>query len=217
MENENNTNKNSNSTMIWIVIGILVVAAIVVVLVTTGSQTSPRPEPEIINDNLSEVTDPTQTDQNIIGDLPEETMTDEGYRLFEGTNLIRNGIVVNDDGEPVNNADRAGRDNAPMRTGIINHEDLPSEFRRLFITRDEGFSPEVFRVQAGQVVALALVSNDDLTHSIVFDDPSLRAIVLNVGPEQTRAMVFNAPNEPGEYTFKSGVPRRDNAGVMIVE
>lgn len=217
MENETNIKKNSNSTLVWIIIAILVIAAVVVTVITTKQIKPSRTGETGLENGAVELSDPNGMGEIISEGLPIENISDEGFRLFEGTNLIKNGIVVNDDGESVNTADRAGRDNAPMRTGIINHEDLPNQFRKIFITKDEGFSPEVFRVSPGQVIALALVSNDDLTHSIVFDDPNLRAIVLNVGPGQARAVVFNAPSEPGEYMFKSGVPRRDNTGMMIVE
>jgi hypothetical protein len=212
MENEMNSNKNSNSTLVWIIIGILVVAAIVITVIITNN--SKRPSGLINEVEDTKISDPIFIDDE---GSSTERETNEAYTLFAGTSLIKNGLVINNNGELVDNAARPGRENAPKITGIIDHEELPNEFRQLFISKEEGFSPEKFKVASGQVVALALISKDDLTHSIVFDDLSLSAIVLNVGPGQARAIVFNAPSEAGEYVFRSAVPRRDNQGVMIVE
>ena len=83
----------------------------------------------------------------------------------------------------------------------------------------EGFKPSTFEVKAGQLVTMSLTSVDKMTHVLLFDDPSLAAVAIGVGPDETRAITFNAP-KAGEYAFHCDVPghaARGEKGVMIVK
>jgi len=66
---------------------------------------------------------------------------------------------------------------------------------------------------------LALSSVDNITHVLLFDDPVLAGVAIGVGPNETRAITFNAP-KAGEYGFHCDVPghtARGESGKMIVK
>ena len=81
-----------------------------------------------------------------------------------------------------------------------------------------GFLPDNFTVKAGQVVIL-VVKGVDATHVFKFSDPSLKGIAIGVAKGESRGIVFNAPDKPGNYTFYCDVPghqARGERGVMHV-
>jgi len=60
---------------------------------------------------------------------------------------------------------------------------------------------------------------DEYSHMISFEDPALAAVAILVGPGQTKAITFNAPAEPGTYTFFCASPghrEKGEVGQMIV-
>jgi len=67
---------------------------------------------------------------------------------------------------------------------------------------------------------VAVSSTDGYTHVFMFDDPSLSAVAVGVGPKETRAITFNAPAKAGTYSFHCDVPghtARGEVGAMIVK
>ncbi len=220
MENEKNTNKNSSSIMVWIIIGILVVAAIVVVIVTTSTTTTTT-DPLVSPDTPVEIGDPNYNNEMIVGEINDEDVdrNDIEIKEIEGANRIINNVVLTDDGRPTRNDVEPFSELAPKESRPLIKEELGDDVIILDISSN-GFMPNEFTVNAGDAITVALSSVDQWSHSIKFDDPNLRAIVVTASPFQTRAIRFNAPIEPGEYTFRCNVPghaRRGEVGVMIVQ
>jgi len=75
-----------------------------------------------------------------------------------------------------------------------------------------GFSPSRFEVNAGAEVTVALTSGDNYTHTLVFYDLVLENVAIGVGPHETRAISFYAPDAPGEYVFSCTVPGHAASG-----
>ena len=81
-----------------------------------------------------------------------------------------------------------------------------------------GFSPNSFTVSAGAPVTISITSGDQYSHVFAFEDASLSAVAVGVGPGETRAITFNAPKTAGAYKFYSNIPGQSGeAGVMTVK
>jgi plastocyanin len=83
----------------------------------------------------------------------------------------------------------------------------------------DGFSPESFTVSSGQAITVALTGVGESSHIMAFEDSVLSSVFINTRPGETRAVTFNAPSEPGEYTFFCDFPGHRSAeeGIMVVE
>jgi Copper binding proteins, plastocyanin/azurin family. len=128
------------------------------------------------------------------------------------------GQVVTPTGQPTDNSATPGMGNAPTQSAPISKDQIPSGAIKMEITTQSGFKPNSFTVKAGSAVIFALTSGDDQTHVLRFDDPSLNAVAIGIGPQMTRLITFNAPQKPGEYTFHDDVPGHQNlTGKMIVQ
>jgi len=128
--------------------------------------------------------------------------------------------VVTWEGQPTDNSVAPIDDNAPKPTLPIEKSQVAAEAIKLNISKANGFTPKRFTVSAGEPTTVALTAADASTHMLKFDDPSLNAVALLVGPGETKAITFNAPTTPGEYTFRCDVPGHAEAGevgVMVVE
>lgn len=106
---------------------------------------------------------------------------------------------------------------APKST-VIKQEDLPAEVLNLKIGNNK-ISPDSFTVKAGDLISLAVTSDDNQVHVFGFYDGAVGAIAMGVSEGQTKVMNFNAP-APGEYEFGCGVPQHranGETGKMIVK
>jgi len=202
-----------NKKTTWLIIGLVVVVIIIAIIASSGKQQTGTNKSSEAN---VPVASPEALSKEAIA-TPEEVQ--QAQPVIEGSSKVIDNVVVTPTGKPVKNDALAGTAEAPQRTDISNPDVLPPEAIKLTVS-NQGFNPAQFEVKAGQVVTLGLFTTDGV-HTIVFDDPSLQAIRLNVNPEVGRAITFNAPTEAGEYSFYCDVPghREDNGetGVMVVK
>ncbi|MFH0712849.1 MAG: cupredoxin domain-containing protein [Candidatus Jorgensenbacteria bacterium] len=128
------------------------------------------------------------------------------------------GQVVTPEGEPVQLDVLPGTPEAPQQSNPISEESVPEEAVKIRISAG-GIDPASFTVGAGSVVIFSISSVDEQTHVFKFKDPDLQAVAVGVGPGETRAITFNAP-EAGDYEFFCDVPGhggRGEVGVMTVK
>jgi len=186
---------------------------IIVVATSTGTkQQSTTSAPEETNVQVA----PTDLDTETPIATPEEVQ--QAQPVIEGSSKVIDNVVVTPTGKPVKNDAVPGSPEAPQETPPIAPEALPAGTIKLDVSA-EGFNPVQFEVKAGQVVTLALSSVDNITHVLLFDDPVLAGVAIGVGPNETRAITFNAP-KAGEYGFHCDVPghtARGESGKMIVK
>ena len=126
--------------------------------------------------------------------------------------------VVTPEGEPVQLDVLPATPSAPQQSNPISEEVLPEETIKIRISA-EGISPDSFTVESGAVVIISVSSVDEQTHVFKFKDPALQAVAIGVGPGETRAITFNAP-EVGNYEFFCDVPGhggRGEVGAMTVK
>ena len=204
----------NNKKTLWIIIGLAILALIIIVVATsTGTkQQSTTSAPEETNVQVA----PTDLDTETPIATPEEVQ--QAQPVIEGSSKVIDNVVVTPTGKPVKNDAVPGSPEAPQETPPIAPEALPAGTIKLDVSA-EGFNPAQFEVKAGQVVTLALSSVDNITHVLLFDDPVLAGVAIGVGPNETRAITFNAP-KAGEYGFHCDVPghtARGESGKMIVK
>lgn len=147
---------------------------------------------------------------------PEQVAT--AQPVVEGSSKVVDNVVVTPEGKPVKTDVQPGSPEAPQQTAPVAVEQLPSNTIKLGASA-EGFKPSTFEVKPGQLTTLSLTSTDGITHVFMFDDPALSAVAIGVGPNETRAITFNAP-KAGEYAFRCDVPghaARGEVGKMIVK
>ncbi len=133
-----------------------------------------------------------------------------------GASLItKDGKVVNEKGQVVQNNASPMTDLAPKLSQPVNEEDLlPGTIK--IIVDENGFTPNTFTVSAGEPVTLSL-SARNVSARLVFENSDLSALEIPVRPGYTFAKTFNAPS-PGEYVFFQDMPGKYNQkGRMIVE
>lgn len=107
----------------------------------------------------------------------------------------------------------------PMQSWPLEEIEIPEEAIKIGVTA-EGFSPSSFEVKKGKEIVLAVTSQDRWVHIFKFKDSSLDRVAVGVMPDETRAITFYAPSEPGEYPFFCDVPGHEyhgEKGVMIVK
>lgn len=107
----------------------------------------------------------------------------------------------------------------PYQSSPITEKDVPSTAIKITVSV-EGFSPNAFTVTPKQKVTLAITSGDEQTHVFKFSDESLSDVAVGLGPKETRAIEFFAPEKSGSYEFYCDVPGhkgRGETGVMTVK
>ncbi len=183
----------ANKNILWIVIGVLAVLVIIYFAATT--------------------------DFSKVSNNGAEGNREVGQVLAPGTSPVSTkGQVLGANGEVAQNNAEWGTAGAPKQSNPLSVKDLPKNSVTLNVSA-AGFVPNSFTVKAGQAVVLA-VSSKDATHLFHFSDPSLKAVAIGIGPNETRAITFNAPQQKGQYAFNCDVPGhagRGETGVMIVE
>lgn len=189
--------ENIKSFYVWIVVGVIA-AAVVIYLIVTGGIKLP-----------------------VVDEKPQGIQTPEGIVAVPGTSPVtEEDVVVTPQGAPVKNDAVPGTQEAPQQSEpIVDKSQVPASAVKLDVSAG-GFSPSEFKVKAGRAVTLSVSSVDTQTHVFAFKDASLQAVAIGVGPGETRAITFNAPDVKGEYAFFCNVPgheARGEAGKMIVE
>lgn len=186
-----------NKNVLWIVIGVVAAVAVVYLVATT---------------DLSKVA------QNNGGS--EENAGQVGEVLVPGTSAVSDdGQVLAANGQTAKNDAEWGTGAAPRQSDPIDANSLPKDTIVINVTAGN-FSPNNFRVNAGEAVVLSLTSKDNFSHGLSFVDSSLQAIAIGVLPSETRAITFNAPKQKGQYEFFDSTPghrERGEVGTMIVE
>ncbi len=104
----------------------------------------------------------------------------------------------------------------PPQSPVSTEDQVPEGAIKIYGT-EFGFEPFEFTVRAGEEVTLALVSQVDVPTILTFYEATMPAISIGCGPRETRWITFNAPDQPGEYTFKNdAIGRNNQTGRMIV-
>lgn len=184
-----------NRKVVWWIVGGAILGAVVIYLAVTGG-VSFTPTPSY-----------------------EGATTDQGTVVAPGTSAISDsGQVVTPEGAPVRQDVEPGSPDAPQQSAPISEAEIPPNAVDLKVSA-AGFAPSTFTVKAGTPVVISITSTDQ-THVFKFDDPSLSAVAVGVGPNETRVIPFNAPTVKGEYKFHCDVPghpARGEVGTMIVQ
>lgn len=212
---------------IIIAIGLVVIIAAIVVLLSNKMKTgqnqtnNPVTNQEEQNNEVVDASTPINSEE-IKEDLkPVEIPNVEGAKvLVEGANAITpDNKVITETGKVTENVALPMSENAPKQTGFLEREELSKGVVQVEVGKNK-FTPSQFSTKAGAPTTFSLTGVDDFSHVIAFDDPSLTAIAILVGPGQTKAITFNAPTTPGNYTFYCASPdhaTRGEKGVMIVK
>ncbi|MFA7119511.1 MAG: cupredoxin domain-containing protein [Sphaerochaetaceae bacterium] len=131
-----------------------------------------------------------------------------------GTSPIKDGVVINDLSQSADNSAPEYSAEAPKLSKNIPQEQLPQDGIQINISRD-GFSPNEFKVKAGEPVIIKISAVDQWAHILVFEDKDLQGLTMGLYGGENRVMAFNAPNETGEYFFRNDI--FGSQGKMIVE
>jgi plastocyanin len=148
------------------------------------------------------------------------TVTSAGVVAATGTSAVASsGIVVAPSGAAAQNNVTPGAPTAPQESSpVASVSAIPSAAVKLTVSVSGGFTPNAFTVSAGAPVTISVTSGDAYSHVFAFEDASLSAVAVGVGPSETRAITFNAPKTAGAYKFYSNIPGQSGeAGVMTVK
>ncbi|MDO8557492.1 MAG: cupredoxin domain-containing protein [Candidatus Jorgensenbacteria bacterium] len=189
-----------NNSKAWIVIGVVGAIAIIYFAVWGSNSKSP-----------------TTPNNGTVSGTQTATKNTLLVPLVPGASPVsETGKVVTQNGAPVKLNAVPGTQEAPQQSNSISEKQLPSKAIKLSVSTG-GFLPATFSVSAGNVITLAISSTDEKTHVFKFDDPSLSAVAMGIGPNETRAITFNAPAR-GTYTFHCDVPNHGSErGTMVVQ
>ncbi len=192
---------NKKQIYAWIVVGIIVALIVIYFAVRGGGLSS-----------LTGGAPSTQT---------SGTQTASGTVAAPGTSPVNSsGEVLAPSGKTADNTAVPGSEAAPSQSAPIAAANIPASAIKLDVSTAGGFVPSTFTVKAGAAVTLSLTATDDQTHVFRFDDSSLQAVAIGIGPGMTRVITFNAPTTAGSYSFHDDVPGHTAAGVvgkMIVQ
>jgi plastocyanin len=211
--------------MQFILAAVLLVIIIAVIVVLAGKKnSSPATQNQPTTQEQATGTEPVadaSTPVNTEELKPVEIPNIEGAKVvIEGANAITpDNKVVTETGKVTENVVLPMAPTAPKQTGFLDKTELPKGVVNVSVGNNK-FSPAEFSTRAGAPTTFSLTGVDDFSHVIAFDDASLSAIAILVGPGQTKAITFNAPTTPGTYTFSCASPdhaSRGERGKMIVK
>jgi plastocyanin len=221
METQENVNVGAKKPkkLMFILAAALIVIVIVLIAVLAGkkntTQTNNNPEAntagnqEAVNTSTPEASTPSNT-----ASLQEANIANlEGAKVVvPGANPITtDNKVVTATGQITENNAQPMTDTAPKQTGFLNKEEISKDVAGISVGNNK-FSPASFSTKVGAPTTFTLTGVDSYSHVIAFDDQSLSAIAILVGPGQTKAITFNAPTTAGEYTFRCASPGHAEAG-----
>jgi len=225
---------NAKNKRIFVLLGVLVLMIIIVIILAAQSKksTSRTGAGQAVNTNQSAN---SSTTANAAVSVKSADLTPAP--IATGTNLTKEGatnlktakvvvpganpissdnVVLTPTGEETNNSVRSIASSAPKQTGFLDKATLPKTLAQTTIANN-AFTPNTITTQAGAPTSFALTSGDNSVHVLNFDDPSLAAIVILVGPGQTKAITFNAPKTAGSYTFHDSTPGATATGTLVVK
>jgi len=231
MENTEKT-KKPNKGLTMALIGVILVIAIIVIAVAlnkNGNNNLPNDlnnqenQPQT-SENVEGEDGPTNaaTDVNSTGDLVEVQVPNAGTAkvVVPGANPITSdNIVVTEKGTAAQSDAQVMSENAPRQTGFLNRDELGEAVVKLNVGNNS-ISPSTFTTSVGAPTTFSITGVDSFSHVIAFDDPIMTAIAILVGPNQTKAITFQAPSVAGTYAFKCVSPGHEGqgeVGQMIVE
>ncbi|MCF7820703.1 MAG: cupredoxin domain-containing protein [Candidatus Pacebacteria bacterium] len=230
--------KNKALPVIIAIIAVLVLALIVVLAMNSNSSKTTDNKTPQTNNNQTQTENPSDNPMDleddgpdmvgeVEGELIEENMTPEQEALAEAEEVIDGGNKVSRDNKVLTREGKVTRNDvepmspdAPQQTGPISDPNsLPEEVIKITMTAS-GVEPASFNVSAGAPVSLSVTSGDKYTHIFKFNDETLSAVAVGVGPNETRAITFQAPDAAGEYSIYCDVPghtARGETAVMVVQ
>ena len=148
----------------------------------------------------------------------EEIDRQDSKEILPGASQVtKTNQVLNSNLDIADNSAIPGSAQAP-KSVLIDQKDLPKEALNLKI-KDSKITPNSFTVKSGDLISLAVSSEDEKVHIFSFYNGDMGAISMGISAGRTKAINFNAP-APGEYEFGCGVPQhRANGekGIMIVK
>ncbi|MBN2884524.1 cupredoxin domain-containing protein [Patescibacteria group bacterium] len=148
--------------------------------------------------------------------LMQTKSTSTASVIVPGADLIdEQQQVVSEMGTVVQSSVMPNSPDAP-KVVIVNKKKISEEVVLINIF-DNKFVPNNFTVSANAPVSLAFSSGDKKTHIISFRKEAMAAVSFGISAGQTKAMTFNAPEEPGEYEFFCSVPGHGETGIMYVK
>ena len=226
MDNQNKVKIGGTSKQLKIIVAVIVlivVAAVVVLLLSKNNQGAQQPVPTTGQNETGTTTAIVEASTPVSSEdlTPVVVPNIEGAKVaVVGANPItKDNIVVTPTGKVTENTVLPMSDTAPKQTGFLVKEDLAPTVLKLSVGNNK-FVPSEFTTKVGAPTTFAITGVDNFSHVIAFDDPSLSAIAVLVGPSQTKAITFNAPTTAGSYTFYCASPdhaARGEKGVMIVK
>jgi len=221
MENQENVSvgaKKPKKLMFILAAALLLIIIIVIaVLASKKNQTPTNNQGQNTTENEAAVDNGEPQDAATPADsasLQEANIANlEGAKVvIPGANPITtDNKVVTEKGQVTENNAQPMTETAPKQTGFLNKESIPEGVAGISVGNNK-FVPDSFTTNVGAPTTFTLTGVDSYSHVIAFDDPSLSAIAILVGPGQTKAITFNAPATAGEYTFRCASPGHSEAG-----
>lgn len=197
--------------------GLALIIIIVIIVLASSKKGEVKPEDKIQTSGLpgeagmdleepGEIEPGMDNDMEAGGEVVEvNPVLVDAVAAIQGANLIsKEGKVITNEGLDVKTDVSAMDAQAPRQSLGIDKDSVPESSIKLDIS-NAGYVPSEFTVKKGEAVNLVLTSTDQWSHGIKFDDPKLRAVAIGISGGETGGITFNAPNEPGEYTFQCTV------------
>lgn len=205
MENNNSLKKSERNKFISIILllSILLIALLIFIFID-------RKEPqnnEVIEENNAELDLSRGDYEGVNLENNEEVLI-----LAPGASPVTTGgEVLTETGSVARNDVAVMSPEAPHQTNFLVEDDLPEESINIEI-REDSFSPKSFTTSPNTATFISFSSKDGGVHTITFDDPSLSALAVLVGPNQTKGILFKAPSESGTYAFRCITPGHADKG-----
>lgn len=199
-------NKNAR---LWVLLGVLAVIIIIILVASsqgtkTSNQTGEPAEPGKPAAGTEQGTTSAVVDMSgAKAEIPGASLVTKDQKVVTAAGqLTQNSAIPNSPQAP--------------KPVVVAKAQLPKQTISLEIGRDK-ITPNTFTVKSGQPVSLAVTSADGQAHVFIFTNSAVSAIALGVGPNETKAITFNAP-VAGTYAFHDDIPGHQTvAGKMIVK
>lgn len=222
METQENTNvgaKKPNKLVLILAAVLLVVVIIVIAMLASKKNVAPTNNNQEAAVNQENPVETAQEGQDAATPVNSASLQEANVANLEGAKVVVPGAnpittdnkVVTDTGQVTDNNAQPMTESAPKQTGFLNKEEISKDVVGISVGNNK-FSPTSFSTTVGAPTTFTLTGVDSYSHVIAFDDPSLAAIAILVGPGQTKAITFNAPATAGEYTFRCASPGHAEAG-----